>query len=70
MNKEELMEIRIHKKWNSPQGLIVQHLIFDELIKIDKRKGFITLTAHNKKTGFKIELKLYSATIMALSNES
>ena len=69
MSKKELMQARIYKNWKNPQELIVQHFIFDELKEISRKKDFIAITLLSKKTGFKIELTLYSAIIKALSKK-
>ena len=61
-----LIEIKIHKDWKNPQELIVQQLVFDELIEMNKEKDKTRLILFNSKTWFKAELRLNSAIIKKL----
>jgi len=56
--KETFIEIELHKTWNSPQELFVQHFVFDEIKKHKKMKKHTVLELNNSKTKFNLIIKI------------
>ena len=53
-----LINIQLTRTWNKPQQYIVQHLLFDSIKEIKKKKNGVELKLVNEKTSFRLSLEI------------